>query len=95
MKKDEKAAVRLDLELEEGILPIGRMVHLTTVTFAYRGKLVAVTPSFYVLEDAVNVFETGALKDYMKTGKGVQEEALPNARVLVERGANTASWVFP
>lgn len=96
------AAVANDQQLDaghhdvEGIVPIGSTVHITTVQFAYRGRLVAVTPSWYVLEDAVNVFNTGDLKNYYKTQKGAEEEPWGDKgeRLPVERTATTAIWVW-
>jgi hypothetical protein len=85
-------AVATDQETEEGVLPLGAVYHITTIQFAYRGKLVAVTPSYYVLEDSVNVFSTGELTAYRKSRLGSTEE--PLGRVLVERGAVTAIWCF-
>jgi hypothetical protein len=86
-------SVANDIELEEGLVPIGQIVHITTVQFAYRGKLTLVTPSWYVLENVVNVFNTGDLKTYFKTMKGAEEEAW-GARHLIERTAVTALWTW-
>lgn len=81
-----------DVELAEGHMPIGSIQHITTVQFAYRGRLVAVTPSWYILEEAVNVFNTGDLKTYYKTKKGSEEEPWSGKFVRVERTAVTACW---
>lgn len=67
-------AVATDQETEEGVLPLGQAYHVTTVQFAYRGTLVACTPSYYVLDDATNVFDTGELGAYRKSRKGSTEE---------------------
>ncbi len=91
-QKDLKT-VATDQETEEGVLPLGQIYHVTTVQFAYRGVLVACTPSYYVLDNATNVFDTGELANYRKNQKGATEEAW--GRVLVERGATTAIWSFP
>lgn len=85
-------AVATDQETEEGVLPLGVVYHVSTIQFAYRGKLIACTPSYYVLEDATNVFDTGELTAYRKSKRGSTEE--PWGRVLVERGAVTAIWFF-
>lgn len=89
--KDTKM-VATDQETEEGVLPLGEVYHISTVQFAYRGKLVACTPSYYVLEDASNVFDTGALEAYRRARNGQNEERW--GKVLVERGAVTAIWTF-
>lgn len=89
----QSKAVATDQETEEGVLPLGLVYHVTTVQFAYRGTLVACTPSYYVLDDASNVFDTGELTAYRKSRRGTTEE--PWGRVLVERGATTAIWAFP
>lgn len=86
-------AVATDQETEEGVLPLGVVYHVTTVQFAYRGVLVACTPSYYVLDDASNVFDTGELARYARSQRGSAEE--PWGRVWVERGATTAIWAFP
>lgn len=100
MSKDQGlASVTNDMQMEqghhsvEGIVPIGATVHITTVQFAYRGKLVAVTPSWYVLDDVTNVFNTGDLKNYYKTQKGSEEEFW-GGRIPVERTAVTALWMW-
>lgn len=99
MKNHALAAVTSDLEMEqghhsiEGIVPVGATVHITTVQFAYRGKLVAVTPSWYVLEDVVNVFNTGELGNYYRTMEGSEEEPW-GYRIPVERTAVTALWMW-
>lgn len=100
MSKDNGlAAVQNDQQLEaghhsvEGIVPIGSIIHITTVQFAYRGKLVAVTPSWYVLDEVTNVFNAGELKNYYKTMKGSEEEFW-GGRIPVERTAVTALWMW-
>src|SRR5574342_272776 len=81
----EKRAVATDFELYEGVFPIGHVVHLWCARYAYRGILKAVTPSYYVLSDAVMVFETGDLSEYEKTRKGSYEEKSIGSKKLVER----------
>ena len=44
-------AVVTDYELEKGEHPIGSLVHISSVTHAWRGVLIAVTPSYYILDN--------------------------------------------
>lgn len=97
MTEDQKTAraIATDLEIEQGVLPIGEEIHCTTATFAYRGILIAATPSYYVLQDPVLVGNAGSFGDYLskKGFKGEEEsEKCEGAQVLIERSANTAIW---
>lgn len=56
-------AVANDQELAEGVFRIGSKYYIRTPTYAYVGKLVAVTPMVYVLEDSETVFDSGPFKD--------------------------------
>lgn len=65
---EQRNAVVTDYELERGEHPIGRLVHISTVTHAWRGVLEAVTTSYYVLSTehpVALVDSTGAMADYL------------------------------
>jgi hypothetical protein len=68
---------------------VGSIVHVTTVTYAYRGKLEAVSEGFFELSDAVLVFETGELKQYRAGFKGTMEEAVA-PQIFIACGAVVA-----
>lgn len=68
-EKNEHNAVVTDGELDHNEHPIGKLVHLSTVTHAFRGYLLAVTPSYYILDENrpwALVDSTGAMADYTK-----------------------------
>lgn len=57
-----------DMELELNIHPIGKVVHLSTVTHAWRGTLLSVDSTYYVLDASKPVAlvdETGPMAEYM------------------------------
>jgi hypothetical protein len=89
--------VQTDSELErDAEHPVGRIVHLSTVTHAWRGKLIHVTPSYYVLAPgAIMVGDTGDVGAYLAAGKAWKagaEESEPTSRtVRVLRAA--VSWM--
>lgn len=101
--REQLDAVATDGELERNEHPIGKLVHLATVTHAFRGKLKAVTPSYYILDEAEKfdlVDSTGNFAEYLKDPKAGSAEDFydpgkhkgakrPQMRVL--RGAT--SWM--
>jgi hypothetical protein len=73
---DKANAVITDGELERGEHPIGQYVHISTVTHAWRGWLLAVTPSYFVLDHTrayALVDSTGPMGDYAVTPTTVRE----------------------
>ena len=84
-------------EEEMSHLPLNRLCHVSTVQFAYRGKLLGATKSHYFVDDAVCVFDTGDLTAYMggpdRKDRG-SAEARMGRLVLVERAATTAVWIL-
>ena len=67
-KDEEWNAVVTDYELERGEHPIGKLVHISTVTHAWRGILEGVTPNYFVLSaehPVALVDSTGAMGDYL------------------------------
>lgn len=53
-------------EIAENVFRLGAKYYIRTPTYAYVGKLVAVTPMVYVLENSETVFETGNFADFFK-----------------------------
>ncbi len=101
MTDEEHNAVVTDGENERGEHPIGKKVHISTVTHAWRGTLLAVTASYYILDASkpiALVDSTGKMGDYMKTMKAVTEgdEHIPGKTerpvIRVLRGA--CSWLL-
>lgn len=67
---------------------VGKSYFIRTVTMAYTGKLVAVTPQELILEDAAWIADTGRFADAMKTGTYSEVEPWPDGRkVIIGRGA--------
>lgn len=93
-------AVVTDYELERNEHPIGKIVHLSTVTHAWRGKLLEVTPSYYVLdsEEPVSLVDsTDAIGAYLskmtaaREGDTYKPKKSGNPTVRILRGA--VSWM--
>ena len=94
---DMHNSVTTDYELERGEHPIGRLVHLSTVTHAWRGTLREVTPSYYILDSTKPVAlvdSTGGMSTYVATptaGSEGDSIAPGTHTVRVLRGA--VSWM--
>lgn len=71
----------------------GKSVFVRTVTHHHVGKIVAVTKSFLVLEDASWVADSGRFGAALEHGSLNEVERMPG-RVLVSRGAliDIAEW---
>ncbi len=73
---DVHNAVLTDYELERGEHPVGRLVHISTVTHAWRGHLAAVSPSYYILDPTkpvAMVDSTGGIGEYLSSPTQVRE----------------------
>ena len=81
-------AVITDDELERGEHPIGHVVHLSTVSHAFRGVLEGVTPSHYLLKKGTVeiVLSVGDLAKYTAKSTPAEAEKVLHA-VRVPRGA--------
>ena len=75
---------------------IGKAYLIRTVTMHYTGRIVAVTESDVVLEDAAWIVDTGRYADSLLTGELSEIEPYPG-RVAVCRGAmvDFAEWIHP
>lgn len=87
-QKLEENAVITDGQLERGEHPIGHIVHLSTVTHAFRGVLDGVTPSHYLLRKGTVeiVLSVGDLASYGPKTKPSEAETIAHA-VRIPRGA--------
>ena len=94
----ENNAVYTDQELQNGEHPIGRVVHLSTVTHAFRGVLRDVTTSYFILDNskpAHIIHDTGEVSAYSKTGKTdarEMEEVNKSAEIRIPRGS--VAWML-
>lgn len=98
---DSHNAVVTDYELERGDHPIGKLVHLSTVTHAWRGVLAAVSPSYFIFSNehpVALVDSTGAMGEYLAEPKAASpgDEFKPgkkgtNPTVRVPRAA--VAWL--
>ncbi len=57
-------SVELDRLVESGMLEIGKFYTLETIAPIYHGRLVAVTPTFFVTEETSWLGDTGLRADY-------------------------------
>jgi hypothetical protein len=104
---DAMKAVALDSELEKNEHPIGRLVHLSTVTHAWRGVLAQVTPNYYVLDSAqpVALVDTAGptMSEYMTDHLAVREgdlytppkkakDVVPTVRIKRDAVSWLISW---
>ena len=54
-KREQHNSVVTDGEEERGEHPVGKVCHISTVTHAWRGTLLAVTPSYYVFDPSKEI----------------------------------------
>lgn len=66
---------------------IGKNYLIRTVTMIDTGRLVAVTPTELVLEDAAWIADTGRFAQAVEKAEFGEVEPFPNGRVIVGRGA--------
>lgn len=67
---------------------IGGKYFIRTVTHHHTGRLVSVTPTELVLEDAAWIADDGRLTNSLKTGDFNEVEMFPpNTRVVIGRGS--------
>lgn len=89
-QKLDENAVTTDGEHERGEHPLGHIIHVSTVTHAFRGVLEGVTPSHYLLKKGTveMVQSTGDLTEYgpKSMSREAEAEKIPFA-VRVPRGA--------
>lgn len=99
-QRNEMNTVVTDYELERGEHPVGKLVHLSTVTHAWRGVLEVVTPSYYVLSAShpvALVDSTGAISDYLvdptKCSEGDEFKPTKGKRATVRIPRAAVSWM--
>jgi hypothetical protein len=66
---------------------VGKIYLIRTVTMIDTGKLVAVTPSELVLEDAAWIADTGRFAQAVEKAEFGEVEPFPSGRVIIGRGA--------
>jgi hypothetical protein len=104
MNPAEMAAVVTDYENENGEHPVGKLVHLSSVSHAWRGVLKEVTSSYYILDGNkpfALVESTGPMGEYlsnptaMREGDGYEPgKKGKKAHIRVPRGAVAWMVVF-
>lgn len=73
--KQENNLVAVDLMLELGEFQIGRTYHISTVTHAWRGEVVALTPFAVYLKNARLIALTGDTSVYSQRADAEPTEA--------------------
>jgi hypothetical protein len=75
---------------------VGEDYLIRTVTMIYTGRLVALTPTDFVLEDAAWIADTGRFSDALAKGSLSEVEPYPG-RVVVSRASyvDAAVWKHP
>lgn len=92
---NEQNAVVTDAQLESGEFPLGRMVHISTVTHAFRGYLENVTPSHYILKKGTCevIHDSGEVTPYSESATSKPREGERVAcQVRIPRGS--VAWEF-
>ena len=74
-------------ESDNSAWEIGKIYLIRTVTMIDTGRLVAVTPTELVLEDAAWIADTGRFSDALKSLEFNEVEPFPDGLVIVGRGA--------
>ena len=74
-------------------MEIGKCYFIRTVTLYYTGRLISITDSDFVLEDAAWIADTGRFSDALKTGDLNEVEPFPK-NVIVDRGGiiDSCEW---
>jgi hypothetical protein len=68
----EHLSVETDKLLELGLLPVGEYVTVETINPIYHGRLLAVTPSFYVMADVSWLGDLGQRAEYESGSQPVE-----------------------
>lgn len=83
-------SVEIDMLVEKGLLPIGKFVTLETINPIYHGRLVCVTPSYYMLAECSWLGDAGQRAEYEKGALPAEANYMGGtdvAPVLIERTA--------
>ena len=81
-------------ELQSHSLAVGQTCFVQTATYAYTGRVVAVTTTDLVLAEAAWIADTGRLSDFI-LGNSEAKEVEPVDTVIVSRGAIVSVFPFP
>ena len=74
--------------------PIGKVIHLSTVTHGWRGILVHVSETHYYLAKAHMVNGTGRIKDYTDNGLSGGSEESPELGGLCRIPRGAVAWEY-
>jgi hypothetical protein len=92
---NENNAVVTDMELENNEHPIGKVCHFSTVTHAFRGKLVAVTASYMILPPGSEFVPlTGDIGVYSKSSKAKASEAFEVCHTEIRIPRGSIAWML-
>ena len=92
-QKQETNSVVTDAQHEAGEFPLGKVVHLSTVTHTFRDVLEAVTPSHYWLKKGTVsiIHDTGDVTPYSeKADSKARESETVSCRVRIPR--TSVAW---
>lgn len=81
------AVARSSVEAVKHPFKIGANYFIRTVTHHHTGRLVEVTPTELVLENAAWIADSGRFADALKSCSFNEVEPFPSGRVIVGRGA--------
>ena len=76
---------------------IGKAYFIRGVTMYQTGRLVGLTPTELILEDAAWIADTGRFADAVKSGQFSEVEPFPAKRVVIGRGqiVDAFEWDAP
>ena len=80
-------AVETDTLIEQGVFTIGDYYTVETVNPIYHGKLLAITPSFYILEEACWIGDCGNRTAYETGTPPAEANYMGKSPLLIERSA--------
>lgn len=83
----KKLAAMFGNKNDESPFEIGAIYLIRTVTMIDTGRVVRVTPTEIVLEDAAWIADTGRFADAVKNGNFNEVEPFPDGEVIVGRSA--------
>lgn len=91
-------AVEIDALVERGIIKIGAFYTVESINPIWHGRLVAVTPSFYMLADASWLGDVGMRADYESGAPPAEANYIGGTEenpFMVERSANLGLKLAP
>lgn len=92
MTTGDMLRVRADREQENSEHPLGKVLHLNTVTHGFRGILAHVSETHYYLAKAHMVNGTGKIASYFAAGLAKGEEESPELPGIVRVPRGAVAW---